>query len=697
MKDDLDLTFGQIFADDPAAFLHQLQDIEVHHKADRQASEEWAKRLRFIDTSGVPDLERNNGVGAGHGKGRSKRSRRRSNPPCILPLQEKESDDGSVPYIAVSWRWPRGKDEIPWGYDIRESFHYTIQRPGHAAHDTDFPQHYLERVIRFAQSENIDKVWIDKECIYQREGDDAEYLGDKVLGVQAIDVFEDDVPIAEVQLLILRLLNDPRWSRGWIFQEDHLASRRMTLLVPHSKRLKKRNLPHGFGSLPGDLEISLVQFRKAVTMFCIALNEPENRWPINEMLGKAKQYNIWNKVPYVERGSSMEDSDSLQSGEDSDSDDAGRRTREARFPTMTLSILDDVCNRSLESADDRVAIVANAAKFERRIAVDPSSRLVNNSYSLSATLLALILLNGEMPSHRTWVSGSIMSYTLREYLRAVQNTYDAPVPSFEQSFINGCRFTAPSLINQGLEVKGHLYKILGTLTIARFDVGQYPDFALLLNDKGACKPEEGRTLSSLAEMAINPIILALCKSYGRRCWLVKVLQNHIEVDERPQPTKFAKPSERYILNMMVGLAHAVREGRNLWLARLVSESDTGPPTAIFVEPESPKTTYRAKKSRYGEVARPSFVFTSFTPGNKPGRHDCYASLNVKATPGDGSPNALLDSYGWINGVWNVEAEATTSFTYQIPGLTDWRMARTLRRKRKRKEDGEGGHELNYPR
>ncbi|KAF2628898.1 hypothetical protein BU25DRAFT_23362 [Macroventuria anomochaeta] len=53
MKYDLNLTFEEIFNDLSSALLNQLMDIQ-HHKAKREASEQWVEQLRFIDILDVP-------------------------------------------------------------------------------------------------------------------------------------------------------------------------------------------------------------------------------------------------------------------------------------------------------------------------------------------------------------------------------------------------------------------------------------------------------------------------------------------------------------------------------------------------------------------------------------------------------------------------------------------------------------------
>jgi hypothetical protein len=55
MKYNLDLTFREIFNDDPKAFLEQVIDIQ-NFQAKRKKSENWAGRLQLIDVSDVPNL-----------------------------------------------------------------------------------------------------------------------------------------------------------------------------------------------------------------------------------------------------------------------------------------------------------------------------------------------------------------------------------------------------------------------------------------------------------------------------------------------------------------------------------------------------------------------------------------------------------------------------------------------------------------
>ena len=132
------------------------------------------------------------------------------------------------------------------------------------------------------------------------------------------------------------------------------------------------------------------------------------------------------------------------------------------YPSTTLSILDDICHRDLERTEDRIAIMANAAKFSKRLDISKSSQLiVSEVYSMSAILLALILLNGEIMDTAIMMShNQLMKYTLRQVLEEVQYYFNAPTLKYEQSFINHCRFKETTITQRGVEAPGFLFKLL---------------------------------------------------------------------------------------------------------------------------------------------------------------------------------------------------------------------------------------------
>jgi hypothetical protein len=742
MKVDLNLTFGDIFNNDPQAFLDQLIDIQTH-TANRRKAEKWADRLRLIDISKVPNLEDNDGARITTYVGDdSPMMFFGPKKPIVLPLLEKKDDDGDIPYIAVSWRWSTADQPPEWGCDVRESFDYKIKRPGKKAHKSRFPDHFFDRVIIFAQDRGIDRLWIDQECVYQEDDED------RSLGVQIMDavyegckfavglsttplmhqdelvvlvellagyIFQDaddtDTPkykysptmeaqLLKTQTLILRILSDSRWSRAWIFQEDHLASNRMKLLIPHSKGLKTCNNMYDFGFLPGNLTVEVSAFRKAVTKFCMASSEHKQRWPISEMLGKAKQYNIFNKIsnnaqrhPRNKRGVRMW-TDGAMTGWKMNQN--VNYLNMSTYPSTTLSILDDICHRDLERTEDRIAIMANAAKFSKRLDISQSSQLiVSEAYSMSAILLALILLNGEiMDTAMTMSHKELMKYTLRQFLEEVQYHFNAPTLKYEQSFINHCRFKETTITRRGVEAPGFLFKLLPKRK--PFSSPNKPHPLKLTDDdrrsiqmfkfenKDAQKfircATFGRKFNSLGDHVMMMLTSKLKRHYGEDCKLANFLWKYLIWDTEPDT---CPPSTPYVLDMMTGLVQALIDGRELRFARFDGEPDNAEPSAIFLSPYRDNKWFSHGDNDPGTDN--NWVFTSWDNGWRSHGMERLASMEV--APFTQGPNltdpvealpqwdpehaetSFLRSYGWINGVWDVEGRHMNKYTFPIAGLT----------------------------
>lgn len=742
MKHDLDLTFGEIFNNDPKAFLDQLIDIQKH-KANRRKAEKWVDRLRLIDISQVPKLE---DVSSGKTvlyEGDSQWTTGRPKDQLVLPLVERPDDDDDEPYIAVSWRWTKGKQPPQWGCNIRESFDYMIQRPGREAHKSQFPDHYFDRVIMYAQSQSIDRLWIDKECIHQEDDED------RSLGVQIMDavyegsdlsigllttplmhqheidlladllsgmIFEVDndtetpkywastteAEILKVQTLILRILSDARWSRGWIFQEDHLSSDRMRLMIPHSDGLNPDSDMWFFEKVPGHLIVDLPDFRKAVTKFCMANSENEHRWPISEMLGKAKQYNLFNKRSN-EAWQHPRNEPPIRVWTDGDMSGAKMNQNATYlngtiYPSTTLSILDDICHRDLEKTEDRIAIMANAAKFSKRLDISNSSQLVTSeTYSLSAILLALILLNGEIlgtdevRSHK-----QLMNLTLRQYMAEVRYHFNAPTLKYEQSFINHCRLKESTITKRGVEAPGFLFKLLPNRKPFTANSKPHPlkltaadrQHIERLRQYGPPMQElsPGQKFHVLAKEVIAILLQKLRKNYGTECELAAFIEQTLACDTDPPPPELSLPSTRYVLDNMVGMVQALIDGRELRLARLDGEPGTVQPSAIFIAPYMGKGWFvETRFKEFGTGSPESWVFTSWDNGWWNHGMERLASLEV--APFTRGPNltdplealpywdpgkaasSFLTNYGWVNGVWNIEGKRMNKYTFPIPGLT----------------------------
>jgi hypothetical protein len=732
MRNDLNKTFGEIFNDDISAFRNQLLEIQ-QFKADRRASEDWVRKLRFLDISDVPDL----GEAGRDWRGFSKESH-------IIPVTSLDHDDGTIPYVAVSWRWTgRGKPP-PSGCCTKTSFDYRIRRPGGKVYDMEFPNWYMERVIRFAQSRRITKVWIDNECIFQKKEDPP---GDKQLGVQIMDVvygdsaasvgilttaltkqselellaslldrsifvdpeedmnprFKPGVKTMEIQFLILKILSDSRWSRGWIFQEDHLASAKMTLLIPHSPDIQKTPQA-GFGDIDGELQVQVMAFRQAVTLFCLACPEDEDSWPLSEILGKAKQYNIWNRwrhrtarnprnthPVYLWYGSSnlnrrLADRVKLNT--------KNQYFKVDLYPTTALNILEDICNRSLENEQDRVAILANALKSSSRLDISDESKLVTSKrYSLSLALLTVVLMSGEIIRNDCLPSGTILDCTLLSYLHKLQFRFNAPNFRYQQSFIDRCRLRAPVITERGLETKGFLYRLLphkkpagrgapsNPLSLDHNDreivsiLSQYPDISVW----------DGKTLPLPVSQILDILALKLA-----RCWhgsrLADFLRRHIIIDSSGCETD--SPAHKYVSEMMCAIYQALRDGRELRLARFAHEPNipSVDPTAIFIEPP------------HGWGYEPdAMVFTSWDKGGQYHK-ETLTSLEVRIFDQNGprkqwdpaSETCHLKNYSWVNGLSAYVGEQMRTYVFPLAGIKEKPRPIVNVNKRKREEVADDG-------
>ncbi|KAH6878678.1 hypothetical protein BKA58DRAFT_354975 [Alternaria rosae] len=725
MKNDLRQTFGEIFNGDPSAFCKQLLEFQ-HLKTNRSKAEKWVSNLRFLDVSGIPDLQAE----------KQKQNRRYALAKARdsfynreIPLREvsvtKREDDDEDAYIAVSWRWAVLKHEALSGEPEPPVFDYRIRRPHAKPHKSDFPDRYMDRVIQFAQSVNVSKVWIDKECIYQRPGDERKWPKDKELGVQIMDVVYGDskvsvglltvklehqhevdllsellqgrifvdpkdrenpklrpeVNVLAVQKLIRRILSDPRWDRGWIFQEDHLASNRMTLLIPCSASIQKYR-GYDFGDLLGDLKIKLKDLRQNATMFCLA--RPEERQPNTNILKKLKQYNICNKSYTPLQNEHL-----------------------LPYRTTTNCVLDDLCNRSLENEEDRIAILANALRFTKRINIGKGSPIHEpGKYSLSVALLALILMNGEILKSTAWESpdrvrlpceSNLMQHTLQSYLMACQHEFSVPNLRFQQTFVDHCRLKSPTITSRGLKTKGYLFELLpcersGT----RAD-----QHCLCLNDsdrKALSDLGRGSVLRDTKLGKDAGIALSLLIQKLEALWpgseLASYMREHLSLDRnlsRSDPPQ----SALYVLDMMFALYQALRDDRELRLGRLASAPLNTEPAAIFIKPE-PDGWRTEQVTHLNSDGAPCLtkVFTSWDQSHNSER---LASLEVGVEPGMGLQEAcgkggcLLYSAGWVNGVWYAEGQSMGTYVFPLAGITEERhgvenIAGDGRRKRKRGDD-----------
>ncbi|ENI03963.1 hypothetical protein COCC4DRAFT_82142 [Bipolaris maydis ATCC 48331] len=737
MKNDLHKTFGEIFNNDIDAFRNQLLEIQ-EYQCDRRESEKWAENLRFLDISKVPDLQTE----------RLKQERlysqseekdplfERIPPSYDVPITKREDDNGDR-YIAVSYKWPQARPKSVSSTMNPPVFRYQIKRPGKTSHKSGFPDHYMDRVVRYAQSVKITRLWVDIECIYQRPEDKRTSPKDQELGVQVMDMVYGDsthsvgiltveiqdqreidmlsnllskslfvdaedeenlklrpeVDVTAVQMLILHILSDPRWSRGWIFQEDHLASQKMVLLIPYNLRLDKSG-QYKFGKIPGELQVRLKDFRQTVTMFCRACTTGEVRWPSTEILAKVTQYNICNKIIHnldltatiqcVPRHCDVESSFGSEASKSSTQSDY---TKIYAYPTTTASVLDDISSRWLESESDRIAILANALKFKKRLNTGEGSPLVESgTYSLSAALLTVILMNGEIFKNIPGVpvkwplldrssefptEANILSHTLPSYLNACQSLFTAPGRIRHQTFIDRCRFVSPIITRRGIETKGYLFDLISDKQLD--DEGNRSDLLLLteLDTVNWSPPERKTGRRKLDDVACQVLEILMDKLGDGK--LVRHMRRHIQLDQHPPRPGEGYLSTSYVLDNMYAIYRALVNKEELRLARLASAPPDSEPVALFISPGPYVGT--SQSTGYLPHDEPIKVFASFDNGRNDYDKERLVSLKVEVCDDIGvtrardQRNRCLRNLGWVNGIWAVHGEEMETFVFPLPGIT----------------------------
>lgn len=702
MKSDLEQTFGQVFNNNHEAFQQQLLAVSKL-QTDRKKAEKWVEDLRYLDISNIPTLKFKRRKSDLHHKKR-----------IAVPVSAQEADRGGK-YVAVSWPWGSQNFPPPHGCDTRTRYSYSIRRHSGTEFVSFFPDWYMERVILFAQSRNITKIWIDTECIFQRSGDKILYPVDQQLGVQIMDVVYGDCTCAvglltavvteqdEVNLLaalmsrtifvssgdivrprlkqgtkrkallsmISKIFQDPRWNRGWIFQEDHLASDRMVLLIPHSEHIDKPNTDI-FGDIDGDLQIDLSRLKQAVTMLCLALRGYKEKELIDKHIRRGMQYNIQNKVV----GKAAQGHPSARKKHERDLTKGKVSSAITFHPTTTMSVMDDINGRKLVKETDRLAVLPNALRFSRRLDVSEKSPIVrSDQYSLSTALLATILLNGEILRNDVKMSTTtFMGLTLREYLNKCQCFYPAPGPRYQQSFIDKIHYRLPEITSRGAETMGCLFRLYPR-TISK---GRHTkSYGIRLTETDRARLQEfsttrrGRRLIARVIYVIE-LVSEKLKRRWRGCDLATFIDKCLlQLVRKYSPGK-TPTQRRYILDAMFALHTALLDNREVRLARPAEDPWFTNPTAIFIMPSHrtwPSESSRAEpRSHDGDDL---MVFTSWNKGRGPYEKESITSLKVSVYAGNGrsADRNVLRNHGWVNGLWNIEGRTMKTYVFPLPGIT----------------------------
>lgn len=316
-----------------------------------------------------------------------------------LRLQNRQTLTNPSAYVAVSYCWSR--KYVDW-FTERDNPSIQIVRENSNIQSSSTPPDVLHRAIAFASDHHLNAIWIDQECILQEDTQDKED------GIQAMDIVyqESSHPVAIIEFgfqtqeevdvfasiadperyafdplkmddlynVLTDLSADAWFSRAWTLQESASAGVSMILLLGCPLGIDK---PSCFGSIPGDIEISIWDFQEAMVNARDLIEEglAANLWPDPRIAIQASNSAdiLWNYIPTIIPNSRERDSSH----------------RQACNAAEALSFLHDRKNSFLP---DRLAILANLCNYEQRI--DPAV-FASLQYGFSVCALTLSILNGD--------------------------------------------------------------------------------------------------------------------------------------------------------------------------------------------------------------------------------------------------------------------------------------------------------------
>lgn len=432
-----------------------LIDIQ-NHKIPLSDTSRWIQQLECLYLESVADTASNSM--------KSKRIRR-----CLLDPRTNNK------YVAVSYTWCVSEGEMA------KSGGYRIEKRDDMGFlPTKIRNVVLQRAIKFAEYRGCKYFWIDKECINQED------LIQKELAIQSMDLVyhSSDSPVAllpvcindaECLTILVELLrgkfvtNEIRpklragmrarsrdalkvletitatrwWTRAWTFQEDYRAATKMTLLLCHTQDLEASKLAATelFGTLEGELCVNSVTFRTEATRFCLAYKIEQSSRTRKEdelcdvILQRAGKYTVLLEHYSAEAGDIV-------------------------CRPMSPLVLADLSARGLEEPFDILAIASNVCNYSVRL---NTKVLSSGGYSLSMALLALYLLNGEIMVGSDWMSHQdpdlSLAETVLQFLCSRSLRSLSPPVAQKLTFAKNCRFVNVKLTAEGVQTKGHVWKL----------------------------------------------------------------------------------------------------------------------------------------------------------------------------------------------------------------------------------------------
>ena len=462
MLEDVHHTLGEIRDRFPNGLVSELLEIQKHQVVDSKWLE-WAKNpLCLCKEPQKLNRKRKRGVETAQLSDESKTFRR---------IQR-----FGKPYVAVSYTYEASESEpetrTSGGYRIVGSTQGSVTTP------TKVRDRVVQRAMNYADRHRVKLIWIDDECINRDDPDEHEMamqsmdliysfskypvglLTKPIKTAEQLDLLQGllhsdfveysggpDPPVLMPEMsvtmaskivdLLVYMTSDKWWTRAWIFQEDYRSAVKMTLLIPRSPLLSGIQAEGELCSIPGELQVKSVAFHEQSTLFCLAcLDKKGEKWQnahskCENILRKAGKYNLLYQHGYL----------------------AGQ---ESARRAMSPYIFTDIGNRDISVATDLLAIAANCCNYSIRL---NTKSLESTSHSLSMSILALYLLNGEIIMNDKH-DEKMLNDDIFGYLRQIAlDNFDPPVKNKELTFIKRCRLVDVRLMPDGIVTSGRLWKL----------------------------------------------------------------------------------------------------------------------------------------------------------------------------------------------------------------------------------------------
>ncbi|KAK4163933.1 hypothetical protein QBC43DRAFT_335053 [Cladorrhinum sp. PSN259] len=385
MQNDTHLRLGQLY-DTCLALLDDIAAVEKLCTTNREVSDRWARNLRFLCVPLEEEVAADDQI------------------PVVLRLSEPGEFPQADNYVAVSYCW-NGTAQPP--HPERPGIIVILTRDGQRSPFA--PHSVLWRALKFAQTHGIQLIWIDQECIIQHDTED------QFLGINSMDLVYANsryplgiltcpvetqaalsllaeichgqhtprgrAEIFQHVLSVIRnhgvnytisvlgsLMTDSWFTRTWIFQEWGISKDRMIQLIPHHPHLQKRS---DLGILWGEAEIDFDVIR-AIPIALIATSKSE---PLTQA---SKAFFAHFRALFGFR---------------SDYDIDPFQTWDKMERVTAANAIPQIERRDNSIVSDRLAIIANLVRYQRRIAIDPGSE---EKYGLSICMITLALINGDI-------------------------------------------------------------------------------------------------------------------------------------------------------------------------------------------------------------------------------------------------------------------------------------------------------------